>query len=98
MDFLNRLFRILKVREMTDARQGIDFCTDLGGELDAHFASDVDVLLAPDHPHGRLQPVEVGLGKVLVTCEIRVVVGEGICRRRAVEAPGASHVLLDVDR
>lgn len=83
---------------MTNAGQDIDFCTDLASELDAHLAADIDVLLAPDHFHGRFQPVEVGLQVMLVAGEIRVVVGKGVRRRDAVKAPRMAHVLLDLDR
>ena len=55
----------------------------------------VEILLAPNHLHRGFESGQLRFEVVLVPRKVRVVVGEGVRRRRGALVPSAGHVVLE---
>src|SRR5258705_435832 len=90
--------RILKMGEVPYARKKSQFRAHSFGELYSHLLVDVEVFLAPNDLHGRLEPGKLRFEAILVSRKVRVVVGERVCRRHRSLGPSSEHVVLELTR
>src|SRR5262245_49410920 len=84
--------------EMPHARKKGQFSVQPFGELYSHLLVDVEILLAPNHLHRCLEPVQLRFKVILVSRKVRVVVGERVCRRHRSLGPSSGHVVLEFAR
>src|SRR5215470_2320504 len=84
--------------EVAYARKKRQFRAHPFGELYSHLLVDIEVFLAPNDLHGRPESAKLRFEVILVSCKVRVVVGERVCRRHRSLGPPPEHIVLELTR